>query len=228
MGQQALQRSWHAVEVERFHEQPRILDLAPTAGAHESPQLLFHGAAELGGLLLQDAERAQVAVGLHDPLHPRCAEGSNQLVFEVEHAHEETERLHPRSVQARPEPGPLETTDEVALLPRVAEAGEFEVEAGGTEQAEELGDRLRASDRNDGDAFGGQIAAPPCREHLGRYPIAVTLDQHNTPQMVGGGKGELAGGHQRRVRTASSTLDDRRQEPPRVIVHASSCANDRG
>ena len=224
MSEQAVERSRYMIEIERFDEQPRVPDLAAAACSHEATQLLLDGAIVLGRLLLHDPERAEITLGLDHGFDRGGAERADQLVLEIENAHVEADGLHSGTVQVRPEAGSLETADEVAFLADVAEAGETDVDTIGSEQTHELGNRLGAADRHDGDAVCRQAAPAALGQDLDRDSIADAFDEHDPAQSVAGGERELGSGKKRRVRTASSALDDRRQEPPSVKIHASSIA----
>jgi response regulator RpfG family c-di-GMP phosphodiesterase len=62
VGQRDVQGTWHAVELERVDQQPRVAHLAAAAAAHEPAELLLQRPAPPGGLLLQRAERHQIAL----------------------------------------------------------------------------------------------------------------------------------------------------------------------
>src|SRR4029079_5527423 len=79
----------------------------------------------------------------------------------------------------------LESAPEVALLPRVAEAGEAHVRLRGAVEPEEAADRLRAAHRHDRDALGGEIAAAPACERLERDPVAHAFDEHDGTRIGG-------------------------------------------
>jgi len=62
VGQRDVQGTWHAVELERVDQQPRVAHLAAAAAAHEPAELLLQRPAPPRGLLLQRAERHQIAL----------------------------------------------------------------------------------------------------------------------------------------------------------------------
>jgi len=62
VGQRDVQGTWHAVELERVDQQPRVAHLAAAAAAHEPAELLLQRPARPRGLLLQRAERHQIAL----------------------------------------------------------------------------------------------------------------------------------------------------------------------
>src|SRR5579859_476068 len=68
VGEQAVQRSRHPVQIECVNQRPGVLGLAPALGAHEAPQVLLGAPVALGGLLLEAAEGSEIALGLDDPL----------------------------------------------------------------------------------------------------------------------------------------------------------------
>ena len=97
------------------------------------------------------------------------AEAADQLVLEVGVADVEAGR------QVRAEAGPLEDEPDVVRLARVAQAGE--PDALGDEHLEEAPDVPRASDRDDGDPLGREVAAAPGGERLDRELVAHALDE---------------------------------------------------
>src|SRR5689334_6098992 len=89
------ERARHRIQVEGVDEVPCVADLPAAPAAHEAPELLLHRPASPLRLLLQRAERTQVAVRLDHRLYRLDAEGSNELVFEVGLADVEAEPFHP-------------------------------------------------------------------------------------------------------------------------------------
>ena len=75
------------------------------------------------------------------------------------------------------EPGALETAPEVALLGRVAEPRQPDVEPLRAEPAQEPADRLRTADRHDGDALGTEIPASPLGERFDCLLIADSFHE---------------------------------------------------
>src|SRR6266511_4794784 len=103
MTKETVQGPRHAREIQRVDEQRRVVDLAAAAGAHETPKLLLRGPSLLRGLLLQGAERLQLALGVDELFDGRSAEGADQLVLQVCDAYVEAERLHPCASEVRAE-----------------------------------------------------------------------------------------------------------------------------
>jgi hypothetical protein len=130
-------------------------------------------------LLLQGAEGSEVSLRLDQLLDGRAAERADQLFLEVGAADEEPEPL-----QIGPEPGAFERAPELALLCRVAETCEPEVESAGPETIDESPDRLCAADRHDGYAFGNEVTAATHGERLERTLIARPFDEHDCAQLV--------------------------------------------
>ena len=59
--QREVERRRHAVELERVDEQAAVADLAPGAGAEKAAQLGMQVATTLRGLVLEAAERRELA-----------------------------------------------------------------------------------------------------------------------------------------------------------------------
>src|SRR5262249_60868929 len=99
------ERCGHAIDVEGLGEEPGVAFLVAGASAEEAAELRLERLPSLGGLLLQRAERRQLAFGVDDLLDALAAEGPNQLALEVGGADVDL----------------LEDAAEDPLLPRVAE-----------------------------------------------------------------------------------------------------------
>ena len=121
-------------------------------------------------------------MSLSDPFHSRGAERADQLVLQVFDAEIETELFHVDAREVGTESGSLETAPEVALLARVAEASQPDVEPCRAELIQKPSDRLSTSDRNDGHAFGPEIAAATLGERLERTFVADPFDKHDRPR----------------------------------------------
>ena len=171
----------HAGQVERLHEHPAVVDLAPAVGAQEAPELALDRDAALSRLPLEDAKRSQLALGGDDLLDGRDAERADELVLEVLDAGVEAEALHGRPGEIGAEAGPFQAPLDGPLLARVVEARQPDVEPPRPEPLEEPADGLGAADGLDGDALGGEIAAAPGRERLERVPIALPFDEDYGP-----------------------------------------------
>ena len=140
---------------------------------------------------------------LDDLLHGCGTEGADQLVLEVCLAHVEAQPFHVAAREVGAEPGTLEPAAEVAFLSRVAETGELHVEPLRAESMQEPPDRLRASDRHDGDALGVEVPAAPHGERFDRALVAEPLDEHDGVRLLHG-------------QTVLLTLADRRRDTPHV------------
>ena len=132
-------------------------------------------------LLLEGAERTELALGGNDLFHGSGTGRADELVLEVLHAHEETQLFHVGASEVRAKAGPLETAPEVTLLGGIAEAGQFDVRATRAELIEEPPDRLGPAHRNDGDALGGKVAATALGQRLERQLVACPFDEHHRP-----------------------------------------------
>ena len=177
MGKHQVQRPRHLGQVERVDEQTRVADLSSPSAAHEAPKLLFGGPFPPRSLFLQGAERSKVPLDLDDLLHPRGAEGADQLVLQVLDAHVETECLHRGSGEVGAQSGSLQSSLEVALLACVAQTGEPDVEPFGAESAQEPSNRLRTADGHDGDTLCVEIPATARRERFERALVADSFDE---------------------------------------------------
>ena len=70
----------------------------------------------LSGLVLKAAKGLEVALSSKQPLDRGHAKRSDQFVFEVRVAHEESKRLHARAAEVRSKPHALETAPKVLFL----------------------------------------------------------------------------------------------------------------
>jgi virginiamycin B lyase len=174
-----VERPRHLGEIERLDEQARVADLPAAAAAHEPSQLLRRRPSLPRGLLLEGAERSKLALSVDDLFHGGGAEGADQLVLEVGETREEPEPLHLLANEAGAEARPLEAAPEVAFLSSVVETRQPEVEPLRAEPLQEPGDRLRAPDRHDRDALGGEIPAAALGERFDRALVADPFDEHD-------------------------------------------------
>ena len=179
MSEDPVERPRDVVEIERLDEVLRVADLAPAAAAHEAAELLLDRSALPLRLLLQRAEGAEVAVRFDDLLDRVDTERADQLFLKICIADVEAEPFQIVARQVRAEPGPLETATEVALLRGVAQTGQPHVESLGAEPVQEPADRLRASDRQHGDALGVEVPTATPREGFDRVLIADPFDEHD-------------------------------------------------
>src|SRR5579864_6819995 len=113
-------------------------------------------------LLLEGAERVDVAVRFEHRRDRVHAERADQLVLEVIDTDMEAELRHARTREARPEAGALEPAQEHVLLARVAETGHAQV----AEPPHETPKRLRTADRHDRHPLAFEIAASPLCQRL--------------------------------------------------------------
>ena len=178
MSKHPVERPRHLAEIERLDEQARVADLPAAAAAHPTLKLLLSRPSLPGGLLLQGAERSKVSLSLGDLLHGPRAEGADQLVFQIGDAHVETQPFHLGAREVDAEAGSLETTPEVALLSRVAETRQPDVEPTGAEQLEESSYGLRTPDRHDGDALSVEVPATAFSERFEGVLVTDPLDEH--------------------------------------------------
>lgn len=179
MGEHLVERARHVGEIERLDEEARVADLAPGAAAQEAPQLLLDGSPLPRGLLLEGAERSQVALRVDDLLHGGGAESADQLLLEIGVAHVEAQPLHLVARELGAETGSVESTAEVFHLGGVAETREPEVEPLWAVQIEESSDRLRTADRDDRNTLGLEIPAAALGQRLEGGLVARSFDEYN-------------------------------------------------
>ena len=178
MSQNQVKRPRHLREFERLDEQARVADLSASAAAQPPPKLRLSRPSLPGGLLLQGAERSKVSLSLGDLLHGPGAESADQLLLQISYAHVETQPFHLGAREVDAEAGSLETTPEVALLSRVAETRQPDVEPTGAEQLEESSYGLRTPDRHDGDALSVEVPATAFSERFEGVLVTDPLDEH--------------------------------------------------
>jgi hypothetical protein len=178
MDKDAVEWSRDASEVESLDEQARVLDLPARAASHEAAKLLLSRASLPLRLLLEGAERADVAVSRENVFDRGDAEGPNQLGLEIGLAHVEAEFFHFGASEIGAQAGALESMSELGLLASVAEAGESHVAGFQIQAIEEPADPVGASDRNDRNTFGLQVLATACGERFDRDFVADSLDDH--------------------------------------------------
>jgi carbonic anhydrase len=128
---------------------------------------------------LQRTEGTELALRVDDALDGGGAERADQLVLEVGVAHVEAEALHLGSPEVGAEAGSLEPAPELALLGRVAEAGQPDVAPSRAVELQGPGDRLRATDRHDGDLLRLEVESTPAGQRLESALVADALDEHD-------------------------------------------------
>ena len=139
------------------------MDLAAAASAEESPELRLDGSSAPFGLVLERAERREVALRIDNVFHGGRAESADQLILEVCDADVKTESFHIGATEIGAETGSLETTPEGALLSGVAEARQSDVETRRPEDLQESSDVRRTPDWHNDDALSLQIPTPADR-----------------------------------------------------------------
>src|SRR5512132_569489 len=166
-------------------EQPCVTDLPAAPAAHESSQLFLSGPSAPCRLFLERAERVEVSLGRDHPFDRVGPERPDQLVLEIRDADVETEALHVGAGQVGAETRALERALEVALLTGVAESGEADVQPLRAEDVQEAADRVRTSDRDDGNALGVEVTAAALGERFQRELVAGAFDEDDRPWGVG-------------------------------------------
>src|SRR6476620_6991415 len=121
------ERPRHGSEIERLHQQWRVVDLAPASGAHEPSKPGRVGLSLLGRLLLERPERGEITLLGEKLFNRKDAEGPDQLIFQVSSAHIEPVALQLAPTGYRAEAGSLEPTLEEPELGNVAQTGQAEV-----------------------------------------------------------------------------------------------------
>jgi hypothetical protein len=176
MREHAVERTRYAAEIKRLDQRPRESDLPVV---QEAAELFLGGPWAMRDLLLVGAKRPQYPVLGEDCLHGRGAKATDQLVLQIRLADVEAEPFHPAAAEVKLEAGPLESTPQLALLPRVTETSQPDARHVLAIEAQEPAERLRAPDRHDGNAVGREIPAAPSSEGLERNLVADTFDEHD-------------------------------------------------
>ena len=135
------------------------------------------------GLILEGPEASELALGLDDLLDAGSAEAADQLVLEVGVADVEAGLR-----EVRAEARPLDGEPEVVLLAGVAQARD--PDALGKELLEEAPDIPGASDRDDRDTLGREVAAAPDGERLDRELVAHAFDEDDGAEPAEGTRGQ--------------------------------------
>jgi hypothetical protein len=182
MSKDPVKRPGHLHQVERIDEQLGVPDLTATAAAHETPKLFLCGPSSPLRLLLERPEASKVALSVNHLFHCGGTEGTDQLVLQVCDADIETQAFEIGACDVGAEAGSLETALEVALLCRVAETRQLEVEPLRSELGDEPSDCLRPPDRHYGNALGLQIATTALSERLDRELVAGPFNEHHRSQ----------------------------------------------
>ena len=158
----------------------------------------------LRGLLLEAAERRELALGVEHALDGDRAERADQFVLEVRLAGEKAVIRGARGRVPFADAGTFERTAHVPQLGDVAQPRELEAEAVRTERPHEALDVRRPADRHDDDAFGREVAAAPPRERFDRGLIAPPFDEDRCARIGGAGERSRALRVERRARARRS------------------------
>ena len=147
-------------------------------------------------LLLEDAERTELAIGIENLLHGGRAEGADQLVLEVGDTHEEPQCLHVDAGEVGAETCSLEPAAHAILFGRVVHAGQAEVAPLRPQLCQEAPDGRRPTRGHDGDALCRQIATAAPRQRFERELVADALDEHDRASGDAGGQRVRGGRNQ--------------------------------
>src|ERR687898_293428 len=123
--------------MQRVDEQARVSDLPASATTHEAPKLLLSGPSLPRRLLLEDAERSKLTLGVEDLFHGGGTEGADQLILQVCDAHVEAECFRIGATEVGAEAGPVESAPEVDFLCGVTEARQSDIQSLRAEQIQE-------------------------------------------------------------------------------------------
>jgi hypothetical protein len=165
------------LDVERVDEQARIPDLAPSAAAHEPPQLFLKGPAAPLWHLLKRPEPVKIVVGREDLLNTLRAQRADQFLLQVGLADEKADLLHVCTGQAGSEACAFEPLPKDLLLPRVAEPRE----PGSIRSnlLKERSDTVRAAQTMDPDTSGGEVDVASLGQRLDGHLVALSFDDHD-------------------------------------------------
>ena len=176
-------------------------------GADEAPKLLLGTASSPGRLLLEGAERSELALSRNDVFHRGGTKAADELGLQVGDAHIEPEGFQLGATQVGAEAGPLQTAPELALLALVTEARQSDIQAPRTEQLQEASDVPGTAHWHHGNAGSGKIATTARGERLERDLVAAPLNQHDRLWVDAGGQRVCRRGRQPSLAAASQRRD---------------------
>src|ERR1022692_320805 len=182
VGENAVQGPGYLVQIHGAGQQARVAVLIAGPAAHEAAELVMCSPAPLGGLALQGPQRPELALRLDDSFHRAGPERPDQLVLQVEGAHEESERLHRGARCLGADPGSPQHAPEVVLLGSIAQTGQLDVKPARTIPLQIAPEVSRAAHRDDGDAVRGEVTAAPPGQHLKRDAVTQSLNQNDRPR----------------------------------------------
>ena len=129
--------------------------------------------------MLECAEALEVAVGGEHLFDSGFADTPDQLVLEILDAGEEADTLHLRAREPRPEACVFEGPANDGLFTRVIEAGHLDAGGQWLGLTEKRPDRVRASELDDPNPFGGEAHAAARGQRLERGLVAHPFDNHD-------------------------------------------------
>jgi hypothetical protein len=176
MREHSNERPRYAGRIQRLDEQARIADLPAVGAAHETSQLRFDSPSTPRGLLLEGAERSEVALGVDDGFDRGGAETADQLVLQIRHADVEAETFHLGPREARAEARTFKSAPEDGLFACIAQSGDREAGALSSEVREELSDAVGTADGEDPHALGSKVRAAARRQRLEGDLVAHSFD----------------------------------------------------
>jgi hypothetical protein len=183
MREDSVERSRHAVEIERIDEEAGVPDLAAPAAAHEPPKLLLDRTAAPFRHLLERSKPMEIVVGAENLFDARGADRTDQLLLEIRLAHVEPELLHIRTGEVRAEARALERPAKHRFLAGIAETREPQAVPAGAELLEEGADAVCASEANDLNVRGGEVDPAPLGQRLDCDLIAYSFNDYGRAQV---------------------------------------------
>lgn len=178
IGENSVEWSRDAVEIERVDEDAGVADLAAPAAAHEPAQLFLDGTATPRRHLLEGPEAMEITVAAQDVFDGYRTERANQLILQIRDAHEEAEPFHCRAREIRAETGALERSPKDPLLACIVEAREPESISWSTELGQEASDAVRASKPNNLDAGRREVDLASPGQCFDRDLVARAFNNH--------------------------------------------------
>ena len=128
-------------------------------------------------LVLKGPPRPKFALSLDYLFDGRRAQCSDQLILQVDIAHEETQLFHLRAAQIVAEAGPHQSSLDSSLFGGVVKPCQPDVVPRRSEHIQELSDVGRTTHRNDVDRLLRQVPTTASGQHLQGYPVANPFHQ---------------------------------------------------
>ena len=143
------------------------------------------------GLILEGAEGFHLSLIGQYVLDSRRTEGADEFIFEIPHAHEESECLHMGDRKIGAKSDTLQGVAELVRFSFVAQTCQFRVRWGRHQYVlYGRGQQRGTTHRDNGNTLRSEVPSEATRQRFNGSPIAITFDEYHGPH-VNQGTGQM-------------------------------------